>query len=205
MGDRPPTTVPATRVPPPPTPSPVSWFDRRDFIKDRSWSEPMGLPLQQTSPLATQYETDELVPEMDEPVVPAAVACNVDLDAPGQAVTLPSVEPVPASVTVDATSAVPILHASTAASPSYDLRLRLTYDGADFGAIEVQDDLEVDQLLEQAATRILVCAEDLVGIVNGCGYQYGLGLGNIGELRTTSGIARGAEVDITLDQVEPGW
>ena len=64
--------------------------------------------------------------------------------------------------------------------------------------MEVKDDMEVDMMLQQAAARIHVSAADLVGIVAGIGYACGEEQVLIGELRTTAGLALGAEAVLTL-------
>ena len=53
----------------------------------------------------------------------------------------------------------------------------------------VVDEIEVDDI------------DDLVEIINGRRVRYGMMRGNVGELRTTAGLARGTEVVLTLELV----
>ena len=90
-------------------------------------------------------------------------------------------------------------------APPWDLQVRVKYREEDYGIIAAADDLEMDRLLELAmleADEIEVDdIDDLVGIINGRRLRYGMMRGNVGELRTTAGLARGTEVVLTLELV----
>ena len=83
--------------------------------------------------------------------------------------------------------------------------MRAKYREEDYGIIAAADDLEMDRLLELAMLETdeieVDGIDDLVGIINGRRLRYGMVRGNVGALRTTAGLARGAEVVLTLELV----